>query len=137
MRGISCSYIWKGLRIFVATNYFMAKTKPIGVRFDEEILELIKKEQKLATPQKVLNFLMSDYCKPKSMTSENTDTNTSKEKSDKQSPKNMDEFKKTVQTEMQKIKDEKIPKDRDTILGRKYWNIEQQKRIKELEDKLK
>jgi hypothetical protein len=39
----------------------MAKSKPIGVRFDLEILELIKKEQDLETPQGVLNYLMNNY----------------------------------------------------------------------------
>lgn len=39
----------------------MAKSKPIGVRFDLEILERIKKEQGLKTPQAVLNYLMDKY----------------------------------------------------------------------------
>lgn len=39
----------------------MAKTNPIGVRFDSEILETIKKEQDLKTPQQVLNYLMDVY----------------------------------------------------------------------------
>ena len=38
----------------------MAKSKPIGVRFDLEKLELIKKEQNLASAQSVLNFLMDN-----------------------------------------------------------------------------
>lgn len=39
----------------------MAKTKPIGVRFDEEILETIKREQNLKSPQSVLSFLEKMY----------------------------------------------------------------------------
>lgn len=39
----------------------MAKTKPIGVRFDEDILDKIKKEQGLTSPQQVLNWLMDNY----------------------------------------------------------------------------
>lgn len=39
----------------------MAKSKPIGVRFDLDILERIKKEHGLETPQAVLNHLMSSY----------------------------------------------------------------------------
>ena len=35
------------------------------------------------------------------------------------------------------VKDEKIPANRDTILGRKVWAQEQQTRVKELEFKLK
>ena len=41
----------------------MAKSKPIGVRFDLEKLELIQKEQNLLSPQAVLNFLMHNYNK--------------------------------------------------------------------------
>lgn len=39
----------------------MAKSKPIGVRFDLDILERIKKEQGPETPQAVLNYLMNTY----------------------------------------------------------------------------
>ena len=39
----------------------MAKSKPIGVRFDLEKLELIKKEQNLTSAQSVLNYLMDFY----------------------------------------------------------------------------
>lgn len=37
------------------------KTNPIGVRFDEDILALIKKEQNLSSPQMVVNYLMNKY----------------------------------------------------------------------------
>lgn len=33
------------------------KNKPISVRFDLKILELLKEEEKIDTPQKALNFL--------------------------------------------------------------------------------
>ena len=35
----------------------MAKTKPIGVRFDEDILKIMNDEGIASTPQKALNFL--------------------------------------------------------------------------------
>jgi hypothetical protein len=41
----------------------MAKSKPIGVRFDLERLELIQKEQNLTSAQSVLNYLMDNYSK--------------------------------------------------------------------------
>ena len=41
----------------------MAKSKPIGVRFDLEILEIIKKEQNLTSAQSVLNYFMDNYGK--------------------------------------------------------------------------
>ena len=39
----------------------MAKSKPIGVRFDLEILETIKKEQNLTSTQAVVNYFMDNY----------------------------------------------------------------------------
>lgn len=39
----------------------MAKTKPIGVRFNEDIFDKIKKEQNLKTPQQVLSWLEENY----------------------------------------------------------------------------
>ena len=41
----------------------MAKSKPIGVRFDLEKLEMIQKEQNLTSAQSVLNYLMDNYGK--------------------------------------------------------------------------
>jgi len=39
----------------------MAKSKPIGVRFDIEIFNIIQKEQNLTSAQSVLNYLMDNY----------------------------------------------------------------------------
>jgi len=39
----------------------MAKSKPIGVRFDLEKLEMIQKEQNLASPQAVVNYFLDGY----------------------------------------------------------------------------
>lgn len=39
----------------------MAKSKPIGVRFDLYKLEMIQKEQKLTSVQQVVNYLMDNY----------------------------------------------------------------------------
>jgi len=41
----------------------MAKSKPIGVRFDLEKLDIIQKEQNLTSAQSVLNYLMDNYGK--------------------------------------------------------------------------
>ena len=41
----------------------MAKSKPIGVRFDLEKLDLIQKEQNLTSAQSVLNYFMDNYGK--------------------------------------------------------------------------
>lgn len=39
----------------------MAKSKPIGVRFDLDKLGLIQKEQNLTSVQQVVNYLMDNY----------------------------------------------------------------------------
>lgn len=39
----------------------MAKSKPIGVRFDLGKLEMIQKEQNLASPQAVVNYFLDGY----------------------------------------------------------------------------
>jgi hypothetical protein len=39
----------------------MAKSKPIGVRFDLDKLDMIQKEQNLTSAQSVLNYLMDNY----------------------------------------------------------------------------
>ena len=39
----------------------MAKSKPIGVRFDLYKLDMIQKEQNLTSVQQVVNFLMDNY----------------------------------------------------------------------------
>ena len=39
----------------------MAKSKPIGVRFDLDKLEIIQKEKNLTSSQQVLNYLMDNY----------------------------------------------------------------------------
>ena len=41
----------------------MAKSKPIGVRFDLYKLEMIQKEQNLTSVQQVVNYLMDNYGK--------------------------------------------------------------------------
>jgi hypothetical protein len=43
--------------IFVAIRSYMAKTSPIGVRFDKDMLEALKNEHGIDSPQKALNYL--------------------------------------------------------------------------------
>jgi hypothetical protein len=39
----------------------MKKSKPIGVRFDLDKLDMIQKEQNLTSVQQVVNYLMDNY----------------------------------------------------------------------------
>ena len=43
----------------------MAKSKPIGVRFDLDKLDMIQKEQNLTSVQQVVNYFMDNYGKIK------------------------------------------------------------------------
>jgi hypothetical protein len=47
----------------------MAKSKPIGVRFDLDKLEMIQKEQNLTSVQQVVNYLMDNYGEKEEKTS--------------------------------------------------------------------
>lgn len=42
-----------------------------------------------------------------------------------------------IENDIAKIKSETIPKERDTSMGRRSWALDQQKRIKELQQQLK
>ena len=69
-----CSYNKKQITIFVATKIKlkkMAKTKPIGVRFDEDLLNEIYEQEKCTTHQGVLTFLENYYKFSKVVNSEN------------------------------------------------------------------
>lgn len=39
----------------------MAKTNPTSIRFDEDQLNFVKTEEKIDSPQKVVNFLLNKY----------------------------------------------------------------------------
>ena len=39
----------------------MAKTTPTSIRFDEERLQLVMNQEKIQSPQKVVNFLLEEY----------------------------------------------------------------------------
>lgn len=42
-----------------------------------------------------------------------------------------------IMAQIAAIRAEKIPKDRDTVMGRKSWELDQRKRIEELQNQLK
>lgn len=139
----------------------MAKTKPIGVRFDEDLLAELKEYNLVNTPQAVLSFLesyfkmskledsnMSSVAIPirvmgdnpilsyslnlpenleKKGTFENILDKNEHEKSKKEE----------IEKQIQAIKAEKIPAERNTTFGKKVWETDQIKRIDELQKQLK
>ena len=115
------------------------KSKPIGVRFDLDKLELVKQREGIVSHQKVVDFLFdkyigdSDDVKKLSQTVPKEDTQKLEQQ---QTVYNHYESESDIIKMIEKIKNEKIPTARDTPLGRKYFAIEQQDKIREIEKHL-
>lgn len=132
----------------------MAKTNPIGVRFRQDVLDLLNANHKIDSPQKALVFMERFYCqhhklaldvtqvlrtevkdltkptnvlKPHEQAKTNYSVNTIPEQ--KEAPT-------SAEAMIDAIKSEKIPKERDTPMGRKSWEIDKQKRIQEIKNQL-
>lgn len=99
------------------SSYMANKTNPIGVRFNKELLEQVK-----TSPQKALNLYEENYINKdeKSETPPPTPENKGNDERDK------------ILQQIAEIKKETIPKERDTVTGKKVWQLDQQKRIDNL-----
>lgn len=131
----------------------MAKTNPIGVRFDEGLLNSVKEAGLAKSPQKALNLYEGSYLELVALRVKENNKPENKAKIE-QERNPVDPKSKTnsglltevecevpeatkIEVEIKLIRAEKIPAHRDTILGRKVWNADQQKRISELQKQLK
>jgi hypothetical protein len=119
----------------------MAKTKPIGVRFDAELFEELKSFQFVKTYQETLNFLEAHY---KRMRDEAINIPAEREEkrgvAHKAKPKAdpiPSKEKEVLEAEIQAILNEKIPKERDTPRGKKAWDYDQRKRIEAIREQIK
>ena len=97
------------------------KTNPIGVRFNKELLEQVK-----TSPQRALNLYEENYIK--------------KDEVQELPPlppenKGNDERDLIIQ-QIAEIKKETIPDVRNTSVGKKVWEADQQKRVNHLLNKL-
>lgn len=125
--------------VFESKSSYMAKTNPIGVRFDIQMLEKLK-EDGINTPQKVLNFLANYYTENiakinfRDVIGRSKGTELPNKIPENKEPE-IDETE--IEKQISAIYAEKIPKERDTSLGRKVWASDQRKRISELEERLK
>lgn len=114
----------------------MAKTNPIGVRFDQGLLKQVMDTEKLSSPQQVVNFLLQEYGRRRVGDSlvvpENpVDRIEAVQKSVDGVSGILD--KTDILSRIKAIKAEKIPPERDTPLGRRVWKYEQDKKVAELE----
>lgn len=137
----------------------MAKTKPIGVRFDEDLLIALSEDGIADTAQQALNFLSLFYrdnnpnkinfaekfkdIQLKSKTSVdmknfNKVLNETPKEVKQEVSEMLDNFdNEEIQKQIAAVKAEKIPPERNTPLGKKIWEKEQSNRINELKKQLK
>ena len=105
----------------------MAKTNPIGVRFRTDILEKLENDHKVEKPQQALIFMENFYVQYHKLATDVTQVlrkDTSAE--------NDEVIKSLIET-----RDAKIPPERNTPFGKKSWEIDRQKKIEYLLNKLK
>jgi hypothetical protein len=124
----------------------MAKTKPIGVRFDAELFEELKSAQIVKTYQETLNLLEANY---KKFRDENVGISEERigkpqENEQKVVPKTETEeppialkTKEALEEEIRQILAKKIPPERDTPKGRKAWEIDKRKDIEAIREQIK
>lgn len=126
----------------------MNKTNPIGVRFRADLLEKLKSEFGVDSPQKALIFyerffvshgiLLNDVTLPiRSSKDAPKEKSTAPAESKAAKKESIPEAlsKKEVEAvlkQIEEVRSEKIPKERDTPNGRKAWDYDQNKRINEL-----
>lgn len=133
----------------------MAKTNPIGVRFRQDVLDLLNTNHKIDSPQKALVFMERFYVQHHKLAQDITQvlrtevkdlTKTTSVLKPQEQPKcnfsintipEQKEAPSAAQALIDAIKSEKIPKERDTPMGRKAWALEQQKRIQDIKNQLK
>lgn len=131
----------------------MAKTNPIGVRFDKDMLNCMEEDGIADSPQKALNFL-SEFWNTKREKINFAEKFAESKLFNANKPTNLVEPKvkgedKTncaintlpdndaIEAQIKAIQAEKIPEHRNTTMGKKAWAIEQNNRIKELQKQLK
>lgn len=145
----------------------MNKTNPIGVRFRADLLEKLKNDHGIESPQKALVFYErffvthSGYVRDvKYPLRDDLDLTPAAKKEVKNikikdlpktegvlKPQGQPKVKfeaaisetaqKAIREQIAAIRAEKIPPERNTPMGKKAWQIDQQKRIQELQNKLK
>lgn len=98
------------------------KTNPIGVRFNKELLDKLS-----VTPQKALNIYEKSYQEKDIEPEIKEPPPVEEEKPDERD---------LILQQIAEIKKETIPKERDTPTGQKVWQMDKQKRIDQLLNKI-
>lgn len=118
----------------------MAKTKPIGVRFDAELFEELKSANIVKTYQETLNLLEANY---KRFRDENVGFSAEKvgapqnKYPQEEQPSIPLKTKEALEEDIRVILNEKLPPERNTTIGRKVWETEKRKKIEAIRDQIK
>lgn len=110
----------------------MAKTNPIGVRFDVELLEKVKSADLAASPQKALSVYENAF---RQLTERKSSPAKPQEKSENE--KATEVHNAEIYEQFRNIQSEQVPASRNTVLGKKSWLAEQAVRIEEIKKQLK
>lgn len=109
----------------------MAKGNPIGVRFDEDMLVVLRKDHGIDSPQKALNFLYNYWRMTKHKVDPMAGVMRDKE------PEKPDPNDAEILKQIESVEAETEPSHLKTPLGRASWNNDKIKRIWALKAKLK
>lgn len=126
---------------------YMAKTNPIGVRFDGNLLNTLKEASIATTPQKALNLYEKTYMESieKRMVVNNLPENKKRIQEERNTPHNAggqkpelpDEEKKVIQARIEELRKELSKPPKEVAVGIKVWTRVRQQELYELENKLK
>jgi lipid II:glycine glycyltransferase (peptidoglycan interpeptide bridge formation enzyme) len=126
----------------------MAKTKPIGVRFNEELLS-----ETGLTPQKALNTYEESHMtilkkkandklgnavfpKIQDLTKSTNEIKPLENPATNYSINTTNSREEEILKNISEIRKQEIPKERNTPLGKKAWELEQEEKIKSLQKQL-
>jgi bifunctional ADP-heptose synthase (sugar kinase/adenylyltransferase) len=115
------------------------KTPPKSIRFNIKNLEVAMQKSNAESVQELVDLMLSDYVRGEIVKVKEIKK---EEKKEEQIPELSPEIKERnrindgIYAEIEKIRLEKIPKERDKINGRKVWESEQKAKINALMVKL-
>lgn len=122
------------------------KTNPIGVRFEVDLFEKLREEYNIQTHQQMLNFLTNFFYEYHSLPITITKVIPKgklilpqlpeKDISSSKPSSSIKMDKEAILKQIETIKAEQLPEQRNTTLGRKSWALEQNNRIAQLKKQL-
>lgn len=111
----------------------MAKSKPNTVRFNEEHLQYAMKHFATDSVQKIVDQLMLNFWQSKN---KKNDIVVEPKEVKKESKQPEGEKADAIKLMIEFLESEKVPKERDTPMGKKIWQKEQSEKIQEYKSQL-